>query len=121
MIRIIHNKPYNCHTNELFKISKILKLPDLYKLQLSKFMYKHTNLSLPGALRDIFTPNRAIHDYNTRNRNDPCIQLHKSNIVHQNITHCGPLLWNNIPNKVKQTPTMASFKRNYKSILLDKY
>ena len=39
-IRIIHNKPYNNHTEPLFKHSKILKIDDQYKLNAVTLMHQ---------------------------------------------------------------------------------
>ena len=39
-IRIINNAGYIDHTNPLFKNSKIVKLHDVYKLEVRKFVYQ---------------------------------------------------------------------------------
>ena len=45
-IRAINNLAYNKHTNAYFKCSKILKLSDQYKLQVSNYVFQvlHSNI-----------------------------------------------------------------------------
>ena len=41
VVRIISNNKYNAYTDPIFKYLNILKLNDIYKLQLAKFFYKY--------------------------------------------------------------------------------
>ena len=45
VLRYIGVTSYNAHCDPLFKTFKILKIPDLLRLQELKFYYKHTNNS----------------------------------------------------------------------------
>ena len=62
--RAIHNLPFNTHTTEYFKNTKILKLTDLYESQISKHMFKCLNLNA-----NILPKHSDIHNYPTRNNN----------------------------------------------------
>ncbi len=56
-IRIIHNLPYNSHTESYFKASKILPLPkliDFFKLQ---YMQNYKQGFLPISFSDVWTTN----------------------------------------------------------------
>jgi len=66
VVRNILNAPYNSSTATLYKHLNMLKLSDIYKIQLGKLMYDYTHAKLPRPLLDIFTPNITIHDHNTR-------------------------------------------------------
>ena len=46
-IRIMTGAQYNAHTNPLFKQLNIVKLDDLYKLQIAKFMYTFFSQNTP--------------------------------------------------------------------------
>ena len=48
-IRIIHNKPYNYHTEPLFKHSKILKIDYQYKLNAVTLMHQLKHNKLPTS------------------------------------------------------------------------
>ena len=57
---------YNAHTAPLFKQLTILKLSDLYRLYVSKYMFAFINNSLPCNLLKIFTLAQDTHDHDTR-------------------------------------------------------
>ena len=62
-VRILAFRPYISHSTPIFKNLKILKLEDLYTMQLYKFYYKYTNNLLPSYFNS-FTPY-----YNNENLN----------------------------------------------------
>ncbi len=49
VIRAIINSAYNANTNVLFNVLHVLKLTDIYKLYLGKFMFSqlHNTLTTP--------------------------------------------------------------------------
>ena len=51
----------NRHTDPLFEQSSILKLSDLYQLQVLLFMHKYSHDKLPMSFRNTFTLNRDIN------------------------------------------------------------
>ena len=55
----------------LFHSSKILKIEDMYQLQLLLFMFSYYINILPSPLYSLFTRNCDIHDHYTRCRKDP--------------------------------------------------
>ena len=81
VLRYIGFTSYNAHCDPLFKTFKILKIPDLLRLQELKCYYKHTNNKLPPyyLLQMPFVPIREFHDHDTRRRGEIHIYpvLHK--------------------------------------------
>ena len=65
-VRLLAFQPYISHTTPIFK-NFILKLSDLYSLQLFKFHYKHTNNKLPAYFNS-FIPDISTHEHNLRAR-----------------------------------------------------
>ncbi len=66
IIRILSLSKYNTHTDPLFKILKLLKVNDIFKLQELKFYYKYKNNKLPHNLQSLpFHPNTRTHDHDT--------------------------------------------------------
>ena len=51
-IRVINNTKYRHHTDPLFKRNNIVKVSDLYQLQVFSFMYDLVNNKLPGSFDD---------------------------------------------------------------------
>jgi hypothetical protein len=56
-IHIIHNSPYNAHTESLFKTSKILPLKYLAELLKLQFMHQFTFNNLPISFTNVWPTN----------------------------------------------------------------
>ena len=65
IMRVITNSKYIAHTDPIFKTLNLLKLPDLYRLQLYKLYYKIKKQTVPAYFRHILT--EVVNPYNTRN------------------------------------------------------
>jgi len=120
-MRIINKVGYLHHTNELFSENRILKLPDIYKLEIAKYVYKFSSNMLPRNLKTLFTPQKSFHNYNTRNRNNPYIPLNKTKVTSNSIFHKGPCIWNKVPKELKSSKTLHAFKSKFKKHLLEHY
>ena len=67
VIRIITCSKYNSHTEPLFRSLEILKLADLFKINVLKLYFKLKHQSLPSYFRSFDLSTHAdIHNYNTR-------------------------------------------------------
>ena len=55
IMRVITNSNYIAHTYPIFKTLNLLKLPDLYRLQLYKLYYKMKKQTVPTYLKNILT------------------------------------------------------------------
>ena len=120
-IRAINKCKYNAHTNQMFHSMKILKLNEIYELQLATFMYKYINCLLPTQLNHLFILNRQLHDYHTRNRNNPIIPIHRTELGKKCVAHMGPIIWNKIPENIRKTKTLKTFRNHFKLYLLERY
>ena len=111
LIRIINRKPFLEHTNRLFFDSKILKIQDVYKLNIGLHMYDHSDS----------TTFVRPHSYNTRNRNTLLPNRARLTITQNSVDVAGPSLWNTIPEQIRSSPSRDSFKNQYKNYLLLQY
>ena len=91
-IRNVHTAKYNDHTIPLFHSSKILKLDDMYKLQLLMFMFSYYRNMLPSPLCSLFIRNCDIHEHYTRCRNDPRVVARNTHIMNKSFICKGPEL-----------------------------
>ena len=69
----------------------------------------------------MFTSNRNIHHYNTRNRNNPHIETRKTIKISKTIRHNGPEIWYKIPDKIKESITAKCFTNKLKKYFLQLY
>ena len=69
-VRIITCSKYNAHTDPLFKELNILKITDLYNLQICKLFYKITNGYIPIYFKQLYSNSiMPPHQYNFRTMN----------------------------------------------------
>ena len=120
-VRICTGAQYLAHTNPLFKELKTLNVFDINSLQCLVFMYKYKNNLLPQSFHNFFTLNSDIHSYPTRISSDFHLINPKLLIAHKSIRHHGPDLWNSLPESIKSSNSIYSFKRLVKKMLLSEY
>ena len=123
----------------LFSELGILKVQDVFKLHTSKFIYDCLSHSTPSLFWDWFTYNHSIHHYNTTSSCNIMMKNHFEieSIVQTNILHtqssrlvnygakmvkmAGPLLWNSLPDNIRNSTSVHMFKNKLKSFLLGRY
>ena len=91
--------------------SKILKLDDLYKFELSKFMFDCINGILPTPILEFFITNATIHVHHTRQRNVPHVTQTFGTISERAVTHKGPTTWTEIPQTIRLHQNKNIFSR----------
>ena len=126
IIRTITGSFYNAHTEPLLKSLKLLKITDIYKLQVAKYVHSYVTNSLPLSLMEIFSPLNAL---NTRQGKARKLRIPKTRTIvsTRSIANMGPKIWNSIKPEIylKKYPvnivSKKCFVTRYKNILLDSY
>ena len=111
VIRLINNKPLYHHPNELFIRSNLLKLADVYKLNVASYMFK---------LDDHAIFNRP-HSHNTRSAALLYPNFNRLSVTQHSITYMGPKIWNSIRSSIKESASLRNFKNNFKKYLVSEY
>ena len=78
---------------------ELLKIKDIYKLEMAKFMHSYFNDKLPENLKNFFTSAKNLHSHSTRSINNQNYYLDRVNIQGSNTlcNYSGVKLWNKIP------------------------
>jgi hypothetical protein len=124
-VRLVSKSSYRDHTNPLFRSLSLLKLFDIYKLQVCLFILKckhlHTsNPSLPFYQHFFFSS--VNKNYNTRcHPLNLTIPFCKSSVRKCAILFSGPLIWNSLPDHVKSVDSYSSFKLQFTSYCTSLY
>ena len=123
----------------LYKKLEILKLEDIFRLNVANFVYSTLDFQTPQIFHDWFAFDYEIHDYNTRlNSVVMCKNYFDSGSVHRSLTlhtstncnnnygkktmkNTGPSIWNCVPDYIKEVTSIQSFKSKFKAYLLDQY
>ena len=108
-------------TPHYFKL-QILKLEDLYKLEVAKFMHQFSQNKLPCRFRHYFSHPSDRHTHSTRHASGKNISLPRfsSTKTQRSIKYIGAKIWNDIPLDLKQL-SYNKFKFSYKQFLLSQY
>ena len=120
IVRIITNSSKFCPITRLYKNLNFLKLEDIYKLKLAKYMYKLHHRYLPSSLMNSYTKIELIHVHNTRQVEN--ITFYKPRInksIGKNLlVYRGNSIWNEINNSIKKL-NWNSFKKQYKKHFIE--
>ena len=109
-VRLINSSKYNAHTEPIFKLLKLLKIEDIYKLQLLKFYYKLKHNKLPKFFNNLpLFQGSLIHNYNTRGRN-------KIFVTHVHHTFSKQCIRYELIHILNETPEIVKDKVNTHSI-----
>ena len=78
-IRVITNSKYNAHEEPLLKRLNLLRLSDIFKINLLKMFFKFKHNQLPHYLTTMLSDPEKLHAYNTRSNPvlaTPCSNLY---------------------------------------------
>ena len=113
----------------IFKELKILKLKDIHKLFICKFVYKWTQGQVPSNFTHWFRYTSHIHQHITRrslfNGTDSRLLYipfgRTTNYGCKKLKVLAPGMWNIIPPEIKLKPTVQQFTNHLKEYIFDSY
>ena len=108
--RIITSMPPRTNSALLFTMLNFLNCNAIYKQCVLVMMYKWNAGMLPGVLNNMFSRTNTIHNIATRQTDKLHVNLCKLQMTSKVIQHSGVLLWNNLPDDIRQQVTLSSFK-----------
>ena len=124
-VRILSNEHFLAHTTPIFCRLNILKLSDLYSLQLLKFYYKFENRCLPNSLQSLrIRKNSSFHSYNTRSHDKFSIPVHKHHFYHKSLVYTIVSFSNDLTPMIKSkifTHSLDSLVLRFKASVISSY
>ena len=109
-MRVVHKVGFYDHTDELFFRSGILKLSDVNTYRQSIYIFDGGSDSF---VRD--------HSHNTRNRNSFRPIFARTTISTQSLLFSSPIVWNSLPDAIRNIRSIGAFKKHVRSFLLRDY
>ena len=104
---------------------RLLKIEDIFQLELNKFMFKHKQQILPKPLPTYFCNTCQIHSVNTRAASQHSLYLPRCNksVGKRFIRYLAFFCWNNLPKKYKEYEwfELNRFIRDLKRKILSEY
>ena len=120
-IRIINGKPFNYHTEPLFKSSNILNIHDQYTYNVLLFMQQFKLGILPRSFNH-------LNYFTTRPEQPQTRQVGLANCSRPRTTyssllpyHKFPRIWNELDTSSQNIQSISSFKRKVKGTFINKY
>ena len=118
-IRLICNKNRKDHTLPLYYQLKIVKFYDLVQLKVCTVIHKAKLKLLRKKLEELI--NLEINNNCTRNRNKFKLKFARTSIKAKCISTNGVVLYNTLPDSLKNHINVKSFTKNYKCIIIENY
>jgi len=120
-IRTIFLLCWSVSTKPIFRTYNILRLSDIYKFQISLFMFRYHHKLLPRTFDGYFCQGIAVHNHFTRT-----LLHYRTDVAHTrmklfSIKCSGPMIWNNLPKYITLIPTINMFKKKLKDCLISVY
>ena len=117
-------------SSPLFAKLGLLKLKDIFSLQVSIFIHKCLDLQTSDNFNDWYILNHSKHNYLTRhNYNNPSNKVatnslfpaRTSNYGLKKLKVKGPKIWNTLPTIIRTTQSPYSFKKSLKLHFISTY
>ena len=108
-------------TNDLHNEMKILKVEDIYHRSLLTFVYKCIIEEPIDPFKHYFNLRTSIHNYNTRGQSDIHCRRTNTMIGQTTVRYKGATLWNRLNHELRGATSVAAFKNNVTTQLLEKY
>ena len=124
ILRCIKFQPFTAPSTPLFHSLKIMKLEDIFHLNILTFVFKAINKLSPIYFHNYFTPSSSVHRFGTRQatRGDLFNTLKNTTLYgHKTVQYFGSKLWNTLPIFIRVTVTAALFRSKLKVYFIDSY
>ena len=118
-IRNISKAPRFYRLDNYYLNYRILKVHDLYDLEISKFIHSHYNEKLPFCFNTFFQLSNNRSTRNTTN-NTYSVPYYRSARGQRSIRFYGPKIWNMLPVSFHDL-NKNNFKKQHKNLILSKY
>ena len=123
MIKTITFAKKFCHVSPIFKALNILKIDDIYQLELGKFMYQTFNGNIPQKIDKDFIKLSSVHKHyrpTTHTINKFHLPQVNTCYDHKMLSSARIKLWSKLDPDLKSLGWL-SFKKHFKRKLLQKY
>ncbi len=121
-IRVIHNAPYNSHTEPKFRKSGILKIDDIFEYESLLFVYDYLTNNLPISFQGIFPLNSDMpNSRETRQSNFLYVPRCTGRFAQKLPKYFMPPLWNTWSRSFQDNKTRNQTKRLIKMTKLQGY
>lgn len=121
-IRVIFFASNRESADPYYGILRLLKFNDIFKLKAASFIYEIINnpSNIPEPFQDYVIQASKVHNYNTRYANKQNLQRPRArtNYGSHTFKFISSKIWETVPDYIKNSRSLFSFKNTYKAFLL---
>ena len=121
ILKTLYTKDWKYPTDKLHKELNLLKIQDIFELQIQKFTHKQQLDLLPSIFQNYFKLRCDVHNINTRQANDLHLPKFKTETGKKLVKYYGTMIYGNLDNSIKNLKSIASFAKHIKSMIMNKY
>ena len=111
---------YQQESRPLFLLLQLLNMYELFNsYQIGLFLYSYTTGSFPSALSNYFTLNNTNHHHCTRSSGKFHMKFKRTNYRRFSIKYKGPMIWNTLPDVLKNIWSLEMFRKKLKIFVLN--
>ena len=118
LLKTLSGKSYRYSSRVLHNELKLLMVTDIYKLQLSLFVFKQRNRLLPQVFHNYYQTNGEVGLRSIRQENNLFVQFVKTTTGCKSTSITGAKIWNAIPRDIKSANSLGQFKKLHRQYLL---
>ena len=120
--RSIAFQNFTSHSSPIFSDFKILRLHDLFQLELLCFVYESAHKLSPICFHNFFQYLESVHQYGTRQAGkDDIFRTRKNTSQYglRSVGYYGAKCWNDIPVNIKRSPSLTVFCSKLKTYFFE--
>ena len=121
LLKVLFKLPPRTDSNILHFDLEILKVHDIYKYQIHKFVYESIKEHSIKQFHNYYTMNYNIHQINTRQQNQIHRSITKTQYGLNSLKVYGARLWNSLPIEFQQSKSLATFKKAVRQSMINTY
>ena len=121
LLKVLFNLPYREDTNKLHYTLKVLKVDDIRKANILKFVYEAINKISIKVFHNHYIFHRDIHNRNSRQSYRLYLNRVNTKYGENTIQYKGTKLWNDLKLNTQKCSSIHIFKKAIKQQFLEKY
>ena len=121
LLKVLHKLPFRTDTNVMHIDLDILKVKDIYKYQIQKFVYESLNKKCIVQFHDYYTYIHNVHQVNTRQQKQLHRTITNTKYGEHSLKDYGAFLWNQLESDIKCSESLDIFKKALRKSIIKSY
>ena len=121
LLKVLFKRPLRTSTNELHSDYKLLKVKDIFKMNILKFVFNAVKKRSIKQFHNFYQSRRYTHNHDTRQKHLLSVKRPKTAHGDNMIVQTGAILWNSLDPTIHMTKSINIFKKSVTNYFLSNY